>query len=195
MCSSGAPLRARPLRLSGHGSASIGRLGVVVVAAVLASACPGQRAKPPVLRAPTAATGPATVRIGDCAEPGADGVVSGSIRPRRADRDLDDDGRPEVVVADLSICSQAGNCYWNLFASPRGGCQRYLGTIAGLGIERMGERGDEGFRDLRGWWKMAGGGRFLVQQYRFGHGGYRLVEVLVCRQTKGDRLLCAEDGR
>ena len=169
------------------------RLDLFFTALLLTSACPGQRAKPPTL--PAGAAGPATVKIGDCADPGADGVVSGAISPRRADRDLDDDGRSEVVVADRSICGGEGNCYWNLFAGSDGGCRRYLGTIAGLGIERMGERGDEGFRDLRGWWKMAGGGRFLVQQYRFRQGGYRLVEVLVCRRTEGDRLLCAEDGR
>jgi hypothetical protein len=123
-------------------------------------------------------------------------VVSSRVSQRRADRDLDGDDLPEVVTADANICTRQGNCYWNLFAGTAvEGCRRYLGTIEAAGIERLGERGDDGFYDLRGWWKLAGERRFLLQQYRFRKGGYRIVDALICRQEQDDRLLCAEDGR
>jgi hypothetical protein len=131
--------------------------------------------------------------LGVCGDPRAAGVLSGTPDLRRADRDLDGDGAPEVVVADRALC-EGGNCYWNVFSgAPIGGCRRYLGTIAGAVIDRLGRRGEDGFHDLRGWWRLGGGARQLLQEYRFRHGAYRVGEAMVCRQDGDDRLTCALD--
>ncbi len=173
-------------RVDGIGAA----LAVVLLAA---GGCAGRRAVGPgPERAHPAG---ATVGLGACADPATDGMVGERIVPRRADRDLDGDGRAEVVVADRTLCTHSGNCYWNVFGRLGKGCQRYLGTVAGVGIERLQPRGDLGFHDLRSWWRLAGDDRFLLQRLRFRGDGYRLVEVLVCRKQKDDRLLCAEDKR
>ncbi len=132
-------------------------------------------------------------RVGLCADPEHAGVVSRRPHLARADRDLDGDRRPEVVVADRTLCT-SGNCYWNLYARDRGaGCQRYLGTVAASVIDRLTRRGDEGFHDLRGWWRLSSDSRVLLQEYTYRHGGYRVVDALVCRQEGDDRLLCATD--
>jgi hypothetical protein len=161
--------------------------------AVSTAACASSRRVGTRPRRPAAAS---TVVAGDCADPDRDGVLSQRPTPKRADRDLDGDRVPEIVVADLKLCSEGGNCHWNLFGGrPSGGCRRYLGTVDAVGIERLPERGEGGFHDLRGWWRLAGDRRLLMQRYRFRHGGYRVEEVLLCRQKEDDRLLCAEDGR
>jgi hypothetical protein len=133
-------------------------------------------------------------RVGQCADPESSGVMGKRPRIARADRDLDGDDRPEVVVADRGMCTAHGNCYWNLYSRDRtAGCQRYLGTIAASVIDRLTRRGDEGFHDLRGWWQLSADSRVLLQEYRYRHGGYRVVEAMVCRQEGDDRLHCASD--
>jgi hypothetical protein len=113
---------------------------------------------------------------------------------------LNGDGADEIVVADMALCSAAGNCYWNVFvpALPRGAggstatpCTRYAGTLAGVAMDRLAERGEHGFVDLRAWWRFGAGGRLLMQQYRFRHGGYRVVDALLCRRQSDDRIACA----
>ena len=134
----------------------------------------------------------ASARVGQCADPERGGVMGSRPRLARADRDLDGDDRPEVVVADRSMCTAHGNCYWNLYSQDRSaGCQRYLGTIAASVIDRLTRRGDEGFHDLRGWWQLSADSRVLLQEYRYHQGGYRVDEAMVCRQEGDDRLLCA----
>lgn len=167
---------------------------ILAVLAVLTAACAGSRKRSAVPQPGLAAT--STVALGECGDPNRDGMIGAEIDPRRADRDLDADGVPEIVVADRTLCGAEGNCYWNLFGGDRDrGCRRYLGTIAAMGIELLPERGGDGYRDLRGWWRLAGKRRFLMQRYRFRHGGYRVVEALLCRQKEDDRLLCGEDRR
>jgi hypothetical protein len=132
--------------------------------------------------------------VGQCVDPQRGGVVGRRPRLARADRDLDGDDRPEVVVADRNMCTAHGNCYWNLYSHDRqAGCQRYLGTIAASVIDRLARSGDDGFHDLRGWWQLSADSRVLLQEYRYRHGGYRVVEAMVCRQEGDDRLHCASD--
>jgi hypothetical protein len=142
--------------------------------------------------------GPAEVpeaSIGRCADPERGGVLGASPDLHRADRDLDGDKVAETVVADRSLCTREGNCYWNIYVrDPGAGCQRYVGTIAASVIDRLARRGDDGFRDLRGWWRLTGDSRVLLQEYRYHHGGYRVMDAMVCRQEGDDRLLCATDG-
>jgi hypothetical protein len=134
-----------------------------------------------------------TAAVGQCADPSRAGVVSKRPRLHHANRDLDGDRVPEVVVADRTLCAGA-NCYWNLFGEDRdAGCRRYLGTVAGSVIDRLVRRGEDGFHDLRGWWQLSSGSRVLLQEYRYRHGGYRIVEAMVCRQEGDDQLYCATD--
>lgn len=163
------------------------RSAALAVAAVLA-ACGGKSARPKL--APVA-----NARVGDCADVERAGVVSASPSLRRADRDLDGDGNAEVVVADREMCT-GDNCYWNLFADDGAAdCRRYLGTVSGFTIDRLQNSGDDGFRSLRGWWRLASGDRYLLQRFEYRRGGYRLVEAMVCRQEDDDRLLCASEQR
>lgn len=135
-----------------------------------------------------------TAAVGQCADPASSGVISKSPRPQRADRDLDGDGRAEVVVADRAMCTGEGNCYWNIYRKAEGdACHRYLGTVAAAVIDRLVRRGEDGFHDLRGWWRLTSDSRFLLQEYRYRHGGYRMAEAMVCRQGEDDRLDCATD--
>jgi hypothetical protein len=133
----------------------------------------------------------ANVFVGDCVDPQAAGVLSPSPNLRAAHQDLNGDGNEELVFADEALCRN-GNCYWNLFARSEG-CHRYIGTVAGATLEVLSYQADAGFYALRGWWKMSSGGRQLVQNYRFRAGGYQLTDVLVCRQSGDDRLLCAAE--
>jgi hypothetical protein len=131
--------------------------------------------------------------IGECADPESAGVLSSDPKLRDASRDLNGDSKAERVVADKSMCRD-GNCYWNLFVEQEG-CYRYIGTIAGASIEMLKSSSDSGYRDLRGWWKLPGGSRQLVQNYRFRDRGYQLADVLLCRQGDDDRLQCASEER
>jgi hypothetical protein len=163
----------------------------LAVAAVVACAACGSRQ---VRGSRPQAAPPSSVVLGDCADPSRDGVRSDHPDLQRADRDLDGDGTKELVSADRRLCASNGNCHWNLFTRPgKGSCGRYLGTVSATGIEPLRERGDDGFRDLRGWWKLSGGDRYLLQHYRYQAGAYRVVDAMVCRQEGDDRLLCAED--
>ncbi|HTE55369.1 MAG TPA: hypothetical protein VK698_31160 [Kofleriaceae bacterium] len=160
----------------------------LVVAALVttASACARTRVVAP-------APAPAG-QVGQCADPSRNGVVSARPRLSRADRDLDGDRRPELVVTDRTLCTAQGNCYWNVYAQDASaGCQRYLGTVAASVIDRLARRGDDGFHDLRGWWQMSSDSRVLLQEYRYRHGGYRIVDTMLCRQEGDDRLQCATD--
>lgn len=134
--------------------------------------------------------------IGQCADPGQGGVIGRHPRLVRGDRDLNGDREAEVVVADRSLCTDDGNCYWNVYDRDRtAGCERLVGTIEGAFIDRLESRGEEGFHDLRAWWRLTDESRYLLQLYRFQRGGYRMVEVQVCRQADGDLLQCSTDGR
>lgn len=133
---------------------------------------------------------------GDCGDPARDGVVGPSPATERADRDLNGDGVAEWVSTDRRLCGDHGNCRWNIFTSqPEGGCRRYLGTVDAVGIEVLADRGEDGFADLRGWWRLSGGTRYLLQHYRYSAGSYRIAEALICRQEQDDRLLCAEERK
>jgi hypothetical protein len=151
---------------------------------IFAFAACGGKAKPLKITA-------ANVFIGDCVDPSSGGVLSSSPSLRAAHQDLDGDGTNEKVFADEELC-RGGNCYWNLFSKDES-CYRYIGTIAGATLEVLDRQADAGFYAIRGWWKLSGGGRQLVQSYRYRGGGYQLSDVLVCRQTGDDRLLCAAE--
>jgi hypothetical protein len=155
--------------------------------ALLAAACSRAR--------PTRPVPVSSATVGQCADPARGGVVSKSPRLQRADRDLDGDGRAELVAADRTLCTAEGNCYWNVYTrDDSADCHRYVGTIAGSVIDRLVRRGDEGFHDLRAWWRLTEDSRFLLQEYRYRHGGYRMAEAMVCRQGEDDRLECATDS-
>jgi hypothetical protein len=122
-------------------------------------------------------------------------VVSANPRLRAADRDLNGDGKKEIVVADSKLCTDSGNCRWNVFARVEGSrCPRYLGTIEAGHLE-IGEPGSEGFHTVLGWWRFGSGGRYLLQHYEYQRGAYRVVEAMLCREQEDDRLLCATEER
>lgn len=162
----------------------------VIAALAIAIAAAGCSRSRPVRPQPVP-----SARVGECVDPSRGGVVSRRPDLQRADRDLDGDRRPEVVVADRRMCTDDGNCYWNLYAADASArCQRYVGTVAASVIDRLRRRGDDGFHDLRGWWQLSSGSRVLLQEYRYRHGGYRVTEAMVCRQGGDDQLQCAADG-
>lgn len=166
-------------------------LAVVVVLAVLALGACGRR-HPVTAPGQPLPVAPA-LPDGACADPERDGVVSERPALKRADQDLDGDRTPEVVVADRALCTAEGNCHWNLFRR-QDGCYRYLGTVAAARMQRVPRRGEDGLFGLRTWWNLTGDGRLLLQEYGYRRGGYRVVEVLLCRQADDDRVLCAEGG-
>lgn len=130
--------------------------------------------------------------------PERDGVMTAAPRIDRADRDLDGDGRDEIVAVDRANCDSAGNCYWNVFkpAAGAGDCARYLGTFAGAALELLPNTGDDNMRSVRAYWKQPSG-RLLLQSYRFARGGYALDgdDVLECKRAPDDRLECADPKR
>ncbi|HSD87148.1 MAG TPA: hypothetical protein VLB44_06520 [Kofleriaceae bacterium] len=146
---------------------------------------------PTTIRMPTA-----SVQPGNCGEPGRDGVMSNSPKVEHADRDLDSDGQPEIVVVDRAQCTSDGNCYWNVFRQPHeaGDCARYAGTLAGANLEMLQSRGEDNMTDVRTIWAQSGG-RMLLQSYRFVRDGYRIEDVLQCKRAPDDRLECADTNR
>jgi hypothetical protein len=135
-----------------------------------------------------------SVQVGSCARPDRDGVLGSAPRIQRADKDLNGDGVADVIASDRSLCTPEGNCYWNVFVMPPVGsseCARYVGTFEARALEPMATVGDENMADVRGYWNLHGG-RFLLQSYRFLHGGYRIVEALLCKRASDDRLECAD---
>ncbi len=165
----------------------------LVLVAFAVAACGGKRT---ILRAERPPSVPTSgdVRVGDCADPTGEGVFGDRPKPQHADRDLDGDEVAEIVVADRRLCTDAGNCHWNLYRT-EGECHRYIGTVSAVSIQRVKPRGEDGFFGLRAWWNLTGNRRVLMQEYRFRRGGYRLVEARLCRITKDERVLCAEPGR
>jgi hypothetical protein len=168
---------------------------VVVVAAIAATglAAAGACHREPRTTTPRPVPVP-SVQVGTCGSPGRDGVIGAAPRLERADRDLNGDGVFEAVVVDRSLCTREGNCYWNVFIVPAAGsseCARYAGTFEAGALEPLSTRGDENMADVRGYWNLHGG-RLLLQSYRFLHGGYRLVEALLCKRSGDDRLDCAD---
>ncbi|MFT3699577.1 MAG: hypothetical protein QM831_40895 [Kofleriaceae bacterium] len=137
-----------------------------------------------------------SVQPGMCGTPGKDGVMSASPRIDHADRDLDGDGRPEVIVVDRNKCDDHGNCYWNVFKQTPGECARYLGNFAGAALEPLASKGDENMADVRAYWTQSSG-RMLLQPYRFVRGGYLIDDgdVLQCKRASDDRLECADTKR
>ena len=162
----------------------------VLVLTLLAAACAGKKSSTTAttVRLPTP-----SVQVGACGEPGRDGVMGSAPKLDRADRDLDSDGRPEAIVVDRSMCTEEGNCYWNVFTAGRtpGECSRYAGTFQAAVLEPMPQRGDENMSDVRGYWTLHGG-RLLLQEYRFLRDGYQIVSTLLCKRAADDRLDCAD---
>lgn len=138
-----------------------------------------------------------TVQVGQCGEPGRDGVMSSTPSVDRADRDLDGDSIDESIVVDRGMCTSDGNCYWNVFRAPREGsseCARYVGTFAGATLEPLADKGEDNMRDVRGYWNLQGG-RLLLQSYRFVRGGYQLTDALLCKRAADDRLECSDEEK
>ena len=161
----------------------------------LVAAC-GGRARPASTTPRTVSVPVPTVQVGACAEPDRDRVVSGHPDFQRADRDLDGDGQTEAIASDRAMCTAEGNCYWNVFVrSAAGGCPRFAGTLVGSRLEPLATRGDDRFVDVRGYWTLTSGGRFLVEEYRFIRGGYQSQGALLCRREDDDRLQCSEEPR
>jgi hypothetical protein len=167
------------------------RLSWVVLTVSLAACTKKPATTPTTIRVPTA-----SVQPGSCAEPGRDGVMSTSPKVDHADRDLDNDGRDEIIVVDRSQCTGDGNCYWNVFRQPRdpSDCARYAGTFAGANLETLASRGEDNMTDVRAYWKQSGG-RMLLQSYRFVRDGYRIEDVIQCKRATDDRLDCADTNR
>jgi hypothetical protein len=168
------------------------------VSAILLLAACGGRHRQPAHATPVPVP---TVMVGDCGRPGTDGVMAEHPDPAdavHADRDLDGDGVDEVVVADRTMCTPEGNCYWNVFVAAReeaaDQCQRFAGTLAAAALEPDpgGGRGEDNFADLRGYWRLTSGGRLLLNQYRFRRGGYQVVDAILCRREGDDRLQCED---
>ena len=134
-----------------------------------------------------------SIQVGACGQPGRDGVMGASPEAKRADRDLNGDGKPETIVVDRRMCTPEGNCYWNVFVVPPvDECFRYAGTFAGAGLEPLTSKGEDNMIDVRGYWNLHGGRR-LLQSYRFVRGGYQIVDALLCRQSTGDdKLECMD---
>ncbi len=154
-----------------------------LVAAALVVGCGGSSKRAPKPPKPDLSA------VGECGSVGTSGQLSASPSLRRADRDLDADGRDELVAADRNLC-RGENCRWNLFGWD-GKCHRYLGTIDGAAIEKGSTLGEAGYPEIRSWWRLGDGARALLHVYRFGAGGYRLVETLMCRTAEGDGIECA----
>ena len=165
---------------------------LVIAIAWATSAC--TRSLPGSAESPQA---PAPTVGGECADPGADGVVSDAPDLMRADRDLDGSGSAEIVAADRSLCTPEDNCHWNVFVASGEyeTCPRYAGTISGAAIETLDSRGEEGFSDIRGWWQLADERRMLMQEYTYRSGGYEVVEAVPCAAQPGGRVVCGEDRR
>ena len=133
-----------------------------------------------------------SVQVGACAKPGQDGVISGSPKLERADRDLNGDGTAETIVTDRAMCSADGNCYWNVFVAGNGAeCTRFAGTFEGSALEPLTSRGDDNMVDVRSYYNLHGG-RLVLQSYRFSRGGYGIVDALLCKRGSDDQLECAE---
>jgi hypothetical protein len=130
-----------------------------------------------------------SVQVGECADP---------PRGDHADRDLDDDGHPEIIVADRTACERVGadkqNCHWNVFKTEPGECTRFIGTFDGGALEALHAKGDDNMSDVRAYWAQSGG-RLLLQSYRFVRGGYQITDVLQCKYASDDRLECGETAR
>jgi hypothetical protein len=162
-----------------------------VVLVILAAGCGGKSRTPRSTAVPIP-----TVAVGDCGRPGTDGVMGDKPDVVHADRDLNSDGVLEVVVADRTMCTPEGNCYWNVFVPPPENaaepCQRFAGTLAAQALEPSEGQGEDRFTNLRGYWRLTGGGRVLLHEYRFRRGGYQVVDAILCRREGDDRLLCEE---
>ncbi len=125
-----------------------------------------------------------TVQVGACAEP---------PQGDHADRDLDSDGSPEIIVTDRKACARE-NCRWNVYKTVPGECTRFIGSFDGAWLEAMTGKGDDNMSDVRAYWAQ-GEGRLLLQSYRFVRGGYQISDVLQCKRAADDRLECADTGR
>jgi hypothetical protein len=88
-----------------------------------------------------------------------------------------------------------------VFSQAGQACVRYLGTFAAAGteivnggLELLSTKGDENMSDVRGHWVLRDR-RLLLQSYHFARGGYRMTDVLLCKQASDDRLECADSDR
>jgi hypothetical protein len=162
---------------------------LLLCASTLGSACGSSRAASSARPRPLPVT--PTVRTGECADPDRDGVLGERPTLTHADRDLDGDGEDEIVISDRALCTPEGNCHWNVFHD-QAGCLRYVGTLSAARVQRLPRRGEDGFADVRAIWYLTGENRLLLQEYRFRRGGYRVADVLLCRESGDDSVLCAE---
>lgn len=154
---------------------------------MLVIACtPARKTTPSTVQVPTP-----SVQVGNCGDPSKDGVMRAAPDIKRADRDLDGDGHAETIVMDRGMCTEDGNCYWNVFTQPAGECARYAGTFAGAALEPLASKGEDNMTDVRAYWNQYAG-RLLLQSYRFTRGGYQIVDVLQCKKASDDRLDCAD---
>lgn len=159
------------------------------LAAVIAVAACGGRARPAPAPPRVDQLPVPSVHVGECATPERDGVVSERPRREAHPRDLDGDGVEETIVTDRALCTD-GNCYWNVFVRDTpDGCERFAGALAGVALEPV--PGTARWPDIRTYWGL-GGPRMLVHTYEFRRGGYLLTDVLLCRKQDDDRLLCTE---
>ena len=165
----------------------IARAASIAALPLALAACGSSRkvvARPRPLPTPTGT-------VGSCADPQRDGAVSAAPRLERADRDLDGDGRSEIVVTDRARGTDHGNRDWHLDAPGAAQWARSPVTAPRAALSARADSGDRGFHGLRAWWRLSGGGRLLMEEYRFRHDGYRVVDSLLCRRAGGDRIECA----
>ncbi|RMH39464.1 MAG: hypothetical protein D6689_16600 [Deltaproteobacteria bacterium] len=168
---------------------AIGRIACALsLAAAVFAACGGNRRRAPAALPATRAP------AGECGDPRRHGALGDAPRIERYDRDLDGDGRDEIVATDRSLCTADGNCFWNVFVGDPA-CPHYAGTIAGAALETGDPRGDGGMRDVRAWWRLTGGGRLLLEHYRYHRGRYQVIDALLCRREGDDRIQCAPSLR
>jgi hypothetical protein len=145
-------------------------------------------------RAPAAVGDPgadAEVKVGECATPERDGVMSATPARQRHDTDLDGDGQPEVVIADRALC-QGDNCHWNVFvADGAAGCQRFAGTLAGAALERAAAARWPVRADVRAYWHL-GGDRVLLHDLPVPPRRLPARRADAVSAGGDDRLACAE---
>ena len=110
---------------------------------------------------------------------------------RRGDRDLNGDGRLELIRAERGKCSEGDNCQWEVYThDSRGECKRFVGMLQGFALEMGKKRGSKDFYNLLGWWRL-GGERLLMQEYQFVGEGYLIKRALLCTRESDGRIRCS----
>ena len=152
----------------------------ILIAVALGGACAGQEWTGETRPQPAA-----TVAPGACAHPGRDGIIGAGKHFFREPADFNEDGIPEVLVADRGLCTPADNCFWNIYApDATGRCEShvYLGALAGDDFNSLGVHGERNYVNLRVVWHLSGT-NFLAEDYVFRGNGYVMVDSRECRAT------------